>query len=175
LLASLASDLEMLSGPSAFIRSSDFRVATPCTATPIPAIVITISDTGPLVAYLNRHDPYHTWAAVMKQVRAPLLTCEPVLTQAVYFLREDGVEPDPLFELLEREALRVEFDRSAGWPRVRTLMARYRQMDLADASVVVMSDLHRRCQVLTVDRTDFSVYRRNDRQVIDFIALASRR
>jgi predicted nucleic acid-binding protein len=49
-------------------------------------------------------------------------------------------------------------------------MARYRQMDLADASIVVMSESHRRCQVLTVDRTDFSVYRRNDRQVIDFVA-----
>jgi predicted nucleic acid-binding protein len=49
-------------------------------------------------------------------------------------------------------------------------MARYRQMDLADASVVVMSELHTRSQVLTVDRTDFSVYRRNDRQVIDFVA-----
>ena len=53
---------------------------------------------------------------------------------------------------------------------LRTFMARYQQMDLADASVVVMSELHARSQVLTVDRTDFSVYRRNDRQVIDFVA-----
>jgi len=47
-------------------------------------------------------------------------------------------------------------------------------MDLPDASIVVMSELHAKSQVLTVDRTDFSVYRRNDRQVIDFIAPASR-
>lgn len=47
----------------------------------IPAVMTAICDTGPLVAYLNRHDPYHTWAvAVMKQVRPPLLTCEAVLT-----------------------------------------------------------------------------------------------
>ena len=33
-----------------------------------------ICDTGPLVAYLNRHDPHHAWAlAVMKQVRPPML------------------------------------------------------------------------------------------------------
>jgi hypothetical protein len=43
-------------------------------------------------------------------------------------------------------------------------------MDLADASIVVMSELHARSQVLTIDRKDFSVYRRNDRQVIDFVA-----
>jgi predicted nucleic acid-binding protein len=133
--------------------------------------VITICDTGPLVAYLNRNDPYHAWAvALMKQVRPPMLTCEAVLTEAVYFLREDHLEIDPLFQLLEREALRLDFDVSTHWPRIRTLMARFRQMDFADASIVVMSELHRRCQVLTVDRTDFSVYRRNDRQVIDVVA-----
>ena len=43
-------------------------------------------------------------------------------------------------------------------------------MDLADAAIVVMSESHTRCQVLTVDRKDFSFYRRNDRQAIDFVA-----
>jgi predicted nucleic acid-binding protein len=130
-----------------------------------------ICDTGPLVAYLNRHDPYHTWAiAVMKQVKPPMLTCVPVLTEAVYFLREDGLEVDPLFQMLERGALRLQFDVSTHWPRIRTLMARYTQMDLADASVVVMSELHTRAEVFTVDRRDFSIYRRNDRQMIDFVA-----
>jgi predicted nucleic acid-binding protein len=133
--------------------------------------VTTICDTGPLVAFLNRNDPHHNWAvALLKQVARPMLTCEPVLTEAAYFLREDGVTVDPLFQLLEREALRLEFDMSAHWPRLRTLMARYKQMDLADAAVVAMTELRTRCQVLTVDRKDFSVYRRNDRQAIDFVA-----
>lgn len=132
---------------------------------------MTICDTGPLVAYLNRHDPYHAWAvALMKQVRAPMLTTEPVLTEVAYFLRADDVDVDPLFELLERDAVRSGFQLGTHWPRVRTLMARYERMDLADASIVVMTELHARSQVLTVDRTDFSVYRRNDRQTIDFIA-----
>ena len=133
--------------------------------------MITICDTGPLVAYLNRSDAHHAWAvAVMKGVRAPLLVCEPVLTEVVYFLREDGMGVDPLFELIEREAIRLEFDIATHWPRIRTIMSRYRQMDLADASIVVMSELHARSRVLTIDRKDFSVYRRNDRQVIDFVA-----
>jgi predicted nucleic acid-binding protein len=137
----------------------------------IPALVTTICDTGPLVAYLNRNDPHHPWAvALMKQVPPPMLTCEPVLTEVAYFLRDDDVEVDPVFQLLERGALRLEFDLAAYWPRVRALMARYDRMDLADASIVVMSELHARCQVLTVDRKDFTVYRRNERQVIDFVA-----
>ena len=123
------------------------------------------------MAYLNRHDPYHAWAvAVMKQLRPPMLTCEPVLTEAVYFLREDGLDIEPLFRLMERGALQVQFEISTHWPRIRTLMARYRQMDLADASIVAMSEVHARSEVITIDRKDFSVYRRNDRQTIDFVA-----
>jgi predicted nucleic acid-binding protein len=133
--------------------------------------VISICDTGPLVAYLNRTDPYHAWAVgLMKQIAPPLLTCEPVLTETLYFLREDEMKVDPLFDMLERGALRLDFDLRAHWPRVRILMSRFESMDLADASVVAMSEQHIRCQVLTVDRKDFAVYRRNDRQTIDFVA-----
>ena len=133
--------------------------------------MITICDSGPLVAYLNRNDPYHTWAVeVMKQVGSPLLTTEPVLTEVAYFLRADRVDVDPLFQLLERDAVKLDLQVTTHWPRLRTLMARYDQMDLADASIVVLSERHPRCQVVTVDRKDFSIYRRNDRRVIDFIA-----
>ena len=93
-----------------------------------------------------------------------------MLTEVVYFLREDGLAIDPLFQLLEREAIRLSFDLSAHWPRIRTRMSRFRRMDLADASVVVMTELQAHSQVLTLDRRDFSVYRRNDRQVIDFVS-----
>jgi uncharacterized protein len=134
-------------------------------------VLITICDTGPLLAYLNRNHPYHGWAvALMKQVRPPMLVSEPVLTEVLYFLREDGVAVDPLFQLLERGAIQLGFDMSAHWPRIRTLMQRYGQMDLADASIVVMSELHMRSQVLTIDRRDFTAYRRYDRRVIDFVA-----
>jgi uncharacterized protein len=75
-----------------------------------------------------------------------------------------------MFQLLERDAVRLGPLVAEHWLRLRTLMARYEQMDLADASIVVMSEQHLRRQVLTVDRKDFSVYRRNDRRVIDFVA-----
>ena len=88
----------------------------------------------------------------------------------MYFLRDDGLAIEPLFELLQCGALRLEFNLSAHWPRIRTLMARYSRMDLADASVVVMSELHARAEVLTIERIDFGIYRRNDRQTIEFVA-----
>jgi uncharacterized protein len=106
----------------------------------------------------------------MKQVRSPMLTTEPVLTEVAYLLRTDRIDVDPLFQLLERDAVKLDLPVAAHWSRLRTLMARYDQMDLADASIVVLSERHPRSQVVTVDRRDFSIYRRNDRQVIDFIA-----
>jgi uncharacterized protein len=133
--------------------------------------MISICDTGPLIAFLNRNDRHHDWAvALMRQVPAPLITCEAVLTEAAYFLRDDRLDPGALFALLERGVLQIEFDLRAHWPRLRTLMARYERMDLADACIVAMTEQHRKSRVLTVDRRDFSTYRRNDRQVIDFLA-----
>jgi len=133
--------------------------------------MITLCDTGPLVAYLNRKDIHHQWAVgLMKTIRPPMLTSEPVLTESAYFLREDKLDVEPLFQLIERGAIRIDFDLSRQWQRVRTLMARYRRMDLADATLVVMSELHPRSQVFTIDRKDFATYRRNDRQVINFVA-----
>src|ERR1044072_8383687 len=121
--------------------------------------MIALCDTGPLVAALNRNDIHHRWAAgLMKTVRPPVLTSEGVLTETAYFLREHALDIDPLFQLLERGLIRIDFELANHWRRVRTLMARYRQMDLADATIVVLSELHPRSQVLTIDRKDFTTY-----------------
>ena len=56
-------------------------------------------DTGPLVAFFDRTDQYHDWA-VRQWVRAPIpmLTCEPVIAEALYLLaqtyRKLGREPE---------------------------------------------------------------------------------
>ena len=48
------------------------------------------------------------------------------------------------------------------------LVTRYASlpMDLADACLVPMSEQTARCRIWTVDRHDFSAYRRHGRQVI---------
>ena len=99
----------------------------------------------------NRNDPHHEWAvALMKQVRAPLLTTEPVLTEVAYFLRADRVDVDVLFQLLERNVLRVELTIAGHWASTAVTHAtRYKQMDLADASIVALSERQIRSQVLT--------------------------
>lgn len=45
--------------------------------------MIHICDTAPLIAFLNRNDPHRAWAVeLMRQVPAPLLSCEAMLAEA---------------------------------------------------------------------------------------------
>jgi hypothetical protein len=54
---------------------------------------------------------------------------------------------------------------------VLALLRKYadRGTDLADARIVRMTELMRDSWVITVDRADFSVYRRNGRDLIPLI------
>jgi predicted nucleic acid-binding protein len=65
-------------------------------------------DTGPLVSFLAADVEYHAWAVDQwKELRPPLLTCEPVLTEAAFLLRREGRDTDSLFTLLERGVIRI--------------------------------------------------------------------
>jgi len=125
-------------------------------------------DTGPLVTFLAAGLKHHTWVCEQwKRMHAPMLTCEPVLTETAFLLKREGRETDPLFELLERGVLRVGLEIEDQLADLRTLMSRYRDrpMSLADACLVRLSELHRDSKVFTLD-SDFRIYRRHGNKVI---------
>jgi uncharacterized protein len=72
-----------------------------------------------------------------------------------------------VLELVERGLLTVTYPLAKDASAVRALMARYSNvpMDLADACLVRLSEIHRECLLLTVD-SDFRIYRRNGRDLI---------
>ena len=77
-------------------------------------------DTGPLVSFLGSGLRHHSWACEQwKFFRPPLLTCEPVLTEAAFLLKREGREADPLFALLERGVIRIALDIATGPCRLR--------------------------------------------------------
>ena len=127
-----------------------------------------IADTGFLVAFANRHDRHHAWAmGIAERVTEPLLTCEAVLAEAAFHLKSV-----PLVLAMVREGLvSVAFDCRENLAQLATLAERYedRRPDLADLCLIRMSELHPRHSVVTVDRRDFRVYRRNKREVIPLI------
>ena len=130
-----------------------------------------IADTGPLVAFFDRAERHHAWAAErVRELAAPLLVCEPVLAEAMYLLAGLPKAQDALFGLLENGALRVAFHVEEHVPALRALHRKYRDrpMSLADACIVRMAELFERHQVLTLD-ADFSVYRKHGREPLVLI------
>lgn len=129
-----------------------------------PALI----DTGPLVSFLASGLRHHSWACDQwKFFRPPLLTCEPVLTEAAFLLKREGRDADPLFVLLERGAIRIALDLQEEQADLRALMHRYRNrpMSLADACLVRLAELHTAGEVFTLD-SDFRIYRRHGNKVI---------
>jgi predicted nucleic acid-binding protein len=126
-----------------------------------------IADTGYLVALANLRDRHHAWAMrVSEQVTEPLLTCEPVLAETAFHLRNAGL----VLEMLSEGFLTLSFDCVDHLPQLAALAKRYadRQPDLADLCLIRMSELYPHHRVITADK-DFRVYRRNKREVIPLI------
>jgi len=125
-------------------------------------------DTGPLVSYLLPELQGHSWAATQwKTLSPPLLTCEPVLTEAAFLLRREGRDASVLFALLEAGAIRIAMSVQEEQADLRALMHRYRNrpMSLADACMVRLAELHSDGEVFTLD-SDFRIYRRHGNKVI---------
>lgn len=127
-----------------------------------------IADTGFLVAFANRNDRHHEWAVgVAEGVREPLLTCEAVLAETSFHLEDARV----VLAMLQDGLIRLAFDCNAHLPHLAALAERYadRHPDWADLCLVRMSELYPRHSVLTVDRREFRVYRRNKREAIPLV------
>ena len=129
---------------------------------------IGLLDTGPLVSFLASELEHHEWAIEeWKQLRPPLVTCEPVLSEAAFLLKREGRDADPLFALLDRGVIRIGLSIQEHQADLRALMRRYRNlpMSLADACLVRLSEIHAAAEVLTLD-SDFRIYRRHGNKVI---------
>jgi uncharacterized protein len=135
-----------------------------------------IVDTGPLVALLDRAERHHAWVAQRtEELEAPLLVCEPVLTEAMYLLRRYSRAQTALLTLVENGALNISFSVDENVEALRNLLQKYRDtpMSFADACVVRMAEIHERHDVLTLD-SDFSVYRKHGRVPLGLIQPGTR-
>jgi hypothetical protein len=72
---------------------------------------------------------------------------------------------------VEHGLLQVAFDFSENVSQLRELARRYadRKPDLADLCLIRMSELYPRHSVITIDESDFRVYRKNKRETIPLI------
>ena len=117
-----------------------------------------IVDTGPLVALFHSRDKHHEAAkAVLKATPAALVSTWPVITEACHFLAQAGKRA--LLAFIRRGALRLEALSVEDVPLLDELLARYEQMDFADATLVLIAEKTGITEIFTLDRRDFEAYR----------------
>ena len=123
-------------------------------------------DAGPLVAIVDADDQHHaSCVAALKQIREPLGTVWPPLTEAMYLLADVPKAQEALWEMLARGAVQLLPLDLGDVPRMRELMRKYadRPMDLADAALVRVAEREGIRRIFTVDRGDFAIYRLHGR------------
>jgi predicted nucleic acid-binding protein len=128
-----------------------------------------IADTGFLVAFSSSRDAHHEWAVSLAgQVTEPLLTCEAVLAETAFQLRD----VEQVIEMIADGLVVLSFDCNDHLPQLAALAKRYRDRapDLADLCLIRMTEINPQHRLITVDVADFRVYRRNKREIIPLIS-----
>ena len=131
-----------------------------------------VVDTGPIVAMLDADEANHDWAMLQVQrLRAPLVTCEAVLTEAAFLMSRAGADSSIVPKLITRGFVTIAklFDDDAA--QIVRLMARYRNvpMSLTDACLVKLVERTPNATLFTLD-SDFSIYRQKGRLLIPLLS-----
>lgn len=127
-----------------------------------------IIDTGPIVSFLNARDKHHEWAKEQfSRIAPPLLTCESVISEACFLLKEINNGSNIVLELIKRGVISLPFKMEDSLEEIKWLLNKYSNvpMSLADACLVRMSEIYPDSSIFTLD-SDFSIYRKNRRNVI---------
>lgn len=118
-------------------------------------------DTGCIVALLDRSERYHEkCAALVDRLEAPLVTCEAVITEACYLLRNIRGAAIAVLQNVEEGMFLIPYQLTGNVATVAKLLKKYADvpMDLADACLVNLATIYQTGRILTLD-SDFRFYR----------------
>ncbi len=119
-------------------------------------------DTGPMVAIVSRQDAHHErCVGELAELPTPLLTCWPVMTEALWLVRREAAAVRGLFRGFADNLWALAPLGPEALPWIDAFLNRYHALgaQLADASLVYLADREGIDTVFTLDRRDFSVYR----------------
>lgn len=117
-------------------------------------------DTGPLVAWLDKGDGDHArCTAFFADYQGQLVTTWPVLTEVCHLLPRYVVGRFMRWVAAGGVAVREMAPTAAD--DIAALMEKYDDlpMDLADASLVLLAEQAGIIEIITLDETDFGIYR----------------
>jgi uncharacterized protein len=118
-------------------------------------------DTSVIVGLLDRSERLHeACAEAVQQIEAPLITCEAVIAESCYLLRNVAGAPEAVIENVAAGIFQIPFQLSREAAGVKQILRKYRdrQIDLADACLIRLADEFGTPDILTLDQ-DFAVYR----------------
>jgi predicted nucleic acid-binding protein len=118
-------------------------------------------DTGVIVGLLDRSEKYHSACAkAVREVDAPLITCESVITESCFLLRSLPGASEAVIENVAAGIFEIPFQLSPEAPGVKQVLRKYRdrRIDLADACLIRLADEFETGDILTLDK-DFAIYR----------------
>lgn len=128
-------------------------------------------DAGPLVGLLDADDQWHEWSRkTLTAIPGTLRSTETAVAEACHHLRDQRPALSAILRMIDVGALVLEplVQRQAA--RIGQLLADYDEMDLGDATLVVLSELFPKARLVTVDVRDFTIYRRSDGTPVPIIA-----
>lgn len=126
-------------------------------APPSPVLV----DTSFLVTVYDRRERYHqACMAALDRVHQPLVTCEAVITEAIYHLRRIPGAPQAILASVQDGCLEISFRLAGGASHVLATYTKYADTpcDFADACLIAMANELDTGDILTLD-SDFKHYR----------------
>ena len=119
-------------------------------------------DTGAILAILNKSDRWHVPChAAIRQLRYPLLTSEAALAELFHLVGDSPSKKETTWQFLQSGAILLGSIQHPELHHIHALMSQYadRPMDFADATLVYLANRESVETILTVDQTDFAVYR----------------
>jgi predicted nucleic acid-binding protein len=119
-------------------------------------------DTGPIVAILSESDQHHeACVEQLHHVRAPLLTCWPVITEAAWLLRAYPRAIRKLLSSFQGRPFEILALGEPDLPGIAAILARCQalRLQLADASLLHLANREGIEIMFTLDRRDFGVLR----------------
>jgi hypothetical protein len=126
-------------------------------------------DAGPLIGLLSKSDQWHDWSLqTLTVLDEPLTTTETALAEVCHHLRNFRSALQELVVFLAEGRVKIDPVLSNHPRRVGELLAKYPQMDVGDATLVVLSELCPRARLITVD-DDFRHYRRFRNQAVPLV------
>ena len=127
---------------------------------PAPSSPILV-DTSFLVTVYDKRERRHlACMAALDHVRQPLVTCEAVITEAIYHLQRIPGAPRAILASVQEGHLEIPFRLAGAASQVLASYTKYADTpcDFADACLIAMADQLDTGEILTLD-SDFKHYR----------------